>query len=120
MVRSTSFFNSRTFPGPGFVDDEVCSLRGESEIILLELFAEPLPDVGRERHDIFPSLPRWGNHQGRDIQRVKQVFTETPLGNGFLEIHLRGGHEANSGVDRLRAAEPQERSRVAGLTSGRK
>ena len=69
MVRSIKFFNSRMFPGPGIIDDQVGSFRRESEEGLFELFVEPRHDIERERQNVFPSFAQRVMNKGTTFRR---------------------------------------------------
>ncbi len=70
--------------------------------------AEPLYEVANKEGNVFETLAKRGNLNGKNVQAVIEIVAEGALSDEFRKIHVGGGDHANVHALRAITAEPFE------------
>jgi hypothetical protein len=101
------FCNSRTFPAR-------CNrlrrarFRGKNQARLAALGGELLQKIRRYHGNIFVPVPERGQRDDDDGEAKVQVLAEAPIGDGMLQVRVRGGDNSHVALDFLPAANAHE------------
>ena len=99
------FSSSRTLPRQGCDEQQALGRRRDGPERHAVGFGIFVREVARQREDVLRPLAQGGQAQIDDVQAIEQVFAERAALDGFGQVAVRGGDDADVDLDRLGAAD---------------
>ena len=94
--------------GPGVVDQHIEGFPGKGRLFQAERPCETIQEIIDQQRDVFASLAQRGQLQGHDVQPVIKILAKVAIGDGILQVAIRGAEHADIHLNGFVAAQSLE------------
>ena len=94
--------------GPRVPADQVHGFFGDNGCFQFIIPTRVLQEVSHEKGDVLRALAKRRKKDRKDVESVKQVFSESPCGHCFFQIHVCGRQYSDVDLNPIVPADPAE------------